>query len=95
MQKSKSGKVLTVTQIDPQTVFSQENLENKQNVLCIYPTINGGWGVNPLFTMPFNDVVRLMNDSSAAFVVLGYREPTAEAPSGPGEQEGGDAGNGN
>ncbi len=94
-ESSKPQKVLTVTQIDAQTLFSQENLENKQNVLCIYMTINNGWAVKPLSTMPVKDAVRLMNDHSAAFVVLGYKEPTVETPSGPGEQEGEDAGDGN
>lgn len=95
MQKIKSSNVLTVTQIDPQTVLSQENLKNKDIILCIHPTINYGWNLKPLSTMPVKDVVRLMNDSSAAFIALSYKEPTVEAPSGPGEQEGGNAGDGN
>lgn len=86
---AKPQTVATVTQLDSQKVLDPENLARKDNILVIYPNINNGYSVKPLAAIRVEEMVRFMNDSKAAFLLMEQKEPPAEEPTDPGTGDGG------
>ena len=97
---AKPQTVATVTQLDSQKVLDPENLARKDNILVIYPNVNNGYSVKPLAAIQVKEVVRFMNDSKTAFLLMEQKEPPAEEPTDPenpgtgesGESTGGEGG---
>ncbi|MCM1224092.1 MAG: hypothetical protein NC548_57535, partial [Lachnospiraceae bacterium] len=75
----KPAKILSVTQLDAQTVLEPENLANKDNILVLTKNLNGYWNVKLLSSLTMKTVTEAMdNSTSAAFLLIEQKDPPAD-----------------
>lgn len=69
--------MLTTTQIENQTVLSQENLENKDKIMVLSKNINNAYMVKVMSTLTVKTLVEAINDPEVAFLLVEMKEPAA------------------
>ena len=69
--------VLTVTQLDSQTVLEPENLENRDKILVLTQNANGPYTVKVMSTLTVEATVKAIQDPNVAFLLAEMQEPVA------------------
>ena len=89
---SKKELVLTVTQLDGQTILEPENLENRDKILVLSKNINNAYNVKVMSTLTVRDLAKAIQDTNVAFLLAEMQEPAAPAaPEEPEKPDNGDS----
>lgn len=78
----KPAKVLTVTQLDAQTVLEPENLEKRDSIWVLSKNINDTYTVKVMSCVLMKDIIKAVKNPEAAFILVEMKKPAASV--GPG-----------
>lgn len=76
------AKVLTVTQLENQSVLEMENLENRDKILVLNRNINNAYMVKVMSVLTVKALVEAVADTNTAFLLVEMKEPAAPADPG-------------
>ncbi len=79
---NKSNLVLTVTQLENQTVLEPENLENRDKILVLSRNINNAYMVKVMSTLTVKAMAEAIEDFDVAFLLVEMTEPAAPVDPG-------------